>query len=139
MSLDFQKFLLQAQLVKLFPLDIGAQEANHAYMYMSKEVLPIGMLGLMVGAMIFATASSVNTTLNILSGVFTNDVYRNLKKSAGDRELILVARASTVAFGVITMVIALSVDRMGGILTVIWAVGAVTGGAMFLPMLWALF
>jgi solute:Na+ symporter, SSS family len=120
-------------------LDIGAQEANHAYMYMSKEVLPIGMLGLMVGAMIFATASSVNTTLNILSGVFTNDVYRNLKKSAGDRELILVARASTVAFGVITMVIALSVDRMGGILTVIWAVGAVTGGAMFLPMLWALF
>ena len=37
------------------------------------------------------------------------------------------------------MVIALSVDRMGGILSVIWVVGAVTGGAMFIPMLWALF
>ncbi len=120
-------------------LDTAAQEANHAYMYMSKEVLPMGMLGLMVGAMVFATASSVNTTLNILSGVFTNDVYRNIKKTASDRELIFVARVSTVGFGLISMVVALSVDRMGGILSVIWAVGGVTGGAMFIPMLWALF
>ena len=120
-------------------LDLAAGEANHAYMFMSKEVLPMGMLGLMVGAMIFATASSVNTTLNIVSGVFTNDIYKNLKKKAGDRELIFVARTSTAAFGLLTMVIALSVDRMGGILSVIWAVGAVTGGAMFIPMLWALF
>ena len=37
------------------------------------------------------------------------------------------------------MVIALLVDRMGGILGVIWAVGAVAGGAMYIPMLWALF
>ena len=120
-------------------LNIGTSEANHAYMFMSKEVLPLGMLGLMVGAMVFATASSVNTTINIVSGVFTNDIYRNLKKKAGDKELILVARISTAAIGLLAMVIALSVDRMGGILSVIWAVGAVTGGAMFIPMLWALF
>ncbi len=120
-------------------LDTSAQEANHAYMYMSKEVLPMGMLGLMVGAMVFATASSVNTQLNILSGVFTNDVYRNLKKAASDRELIFVARVSTVGFGLISMIVALSVDRMGGILSVIWALGGVTGGAMYVPTLWALF
>lgn len=120
-------------------LDIATQEANHAYMYMSKAVLPMGMLGLMVGAMVFATASSVNTTLNILSGVFTNDVYHNIKPNASDRELIFVAKTSTVAFGVFGMIIALSIDRMGGILSVIWAVGAVTGGAMYIPMLWALF
>ena len=65
----------------------------------------MGMLGLMVGAMVFATASSVNTTLNILSGVFTNDVYRNIKKAATDRELIFVARVSTVAFGLISMIV----------------------------------
>jgi solute:Na+ symporter, SSS family len=120
-------------------LDIAAGEANHAYMLMSKEVLPVGMLGLMVGAMVFATASSVNTTINIVSGVFTNDIYKTIKTMAGDRELIFVARVSTVTFGLLAMVIALSVDRMGGILSVIWAIGAVTGGAMFIPMLWALF
>lgn len=120
-------------------LDLAAGEANHAYMFMSREVLPTGMLGLMVGAMVFATASSVNTTINIVSGVFTNDIYRNLKKQAGNRELIFVARISTAIFGLFTLLIALSVDRMGGILSVIWAIGAVTGGAMFIPMLWALF
>jgi SSS family transporter len=120
-------------------LDIEAGEANHAYMLMSKEVLPMGMLGLMVGAMIFATASSVSTTLNIVAGVFTNDIYKNLKKNADDRELIFVARTSTAIFGLLTMIIALSVDRMGGILSVIWAVAGVTGGAMYIPTLWALF
>jgi len=134
-------WMLPPMIYRIFnpALDLAAGEANHAYMFMSKEVLPIGMLGLMVGAMVFATASSVNTTINIVSGVFTNDVYRKFKKKAGDRELILVARISTATFGVLAMVIALSVDRMGGILSVIWAVGAVTGGAMFIPMLWALF
>ncbi len=120
-------------------LNIAAQEANHAYMFMSKEVLPMGMLGLMVGAMIFATASSVNTTLNIVSGVFTNDIYKSLKPAASDKQLVFVARLSTALFGLLAMVIALSVDRMGGILDVIWAVGAVAGGAMYIPMLWALF
>lgn len=120
-------------------LDIAAQEANHAYMYMSREVLPMGMLGLMVGAMIFATASSVNTTLNIVSGVFTNDIYRGIRSKASDKELILVARASTALFGILTMVVALLVDQMGGILGVIWAVAGVTGGAMYIPPLWALF
>ena len=120
-------------------LDIEAEEANHAYMLMSKEVLPMGMLGLMVGAMIFATASSVSTTLNIVAGVFTNDIYKNLKKNVDDRELIFVARTSTAIFGLLTMIIALAVDRMGGILNVIWAVAGVTGGAMYIPTLWALF
>lgn len=120
-------------------LDLAAGEANHAYMHMARLALPEGMLGLMVGAMVFATASSVNTTWNIVSGVFTNDIYRHLRTGAGDRELMRVARLSTVGFGLLTMVVALSVDHMGGILDVIWGVAAITGGAMYIPMLWALF
>jgi Na+/proline symporter len=71
--------------------------------------------------------------------VFTNDIYKNLKKNVDDRELIFVARTSTAIFGLLTMIIALSVDHMGGILNVIWAVAGVTGGAMYIPTLWALF
>ncbi|MDQ8182575.1 sodium:solute symporter family protein [Pelagicoccus sp. SDUM812005] len=120
-------------------LDIAAGEANHAYMYIAKEVLPSGMLGLIVGAMVFATASSLNTTLNIVSGVFTSDIYRSLRSGATDKQLMFVARASTVVFGLFMLMVALSVDRMGGILNVIWAVGGITGGAMLVPPLWSLF
>ncbi|MDQ8201427.1 sodium:solute symporter family protein [Pelagicoccus sp. SDUM812003] len=120
-------------------LDIANGEANHAYMLMAGEVLPQGMVGLIVGAMMFATASSVNTTLNIVSGVFTNDLYRTMKPEAPTKELIFVARVTTVFFGIVGMLVALSVDAMGGILDVIWTVGGITGGAMYIPPLWALF
>ncbi len=120
-------------------LDIEAGEANQAYMLVAKAVLPTGMLGLILGAMVFATASSVNTTLNIVSGVFTNDVYKSFKPEASDRELIFVARLATVFIGILTIVVALSVESMGGILNFIWAMGAITGGSMLVPPLWALF
>ena len=48
---------------------------------MCKQVLPIGLLGLILGAMIFATASSVNTTLNLSASVITNDIFKVLSKS----------------------------------------------------------
>jgi Na+/proline symporter len=110
-----------------------------AYLLMCKEVLPIGMLGLMLGAMIFATSSSVNTTLNIASGVFTNDLYKSLKPEVSNRHLMIVARIATIGFGLLTIIVALFVQNMGGIVEVVLSIGAVTGGALFLPPLWSLF
>jgi SSS family transporter len=110
-----------------------------AYLMMCKEVLPIGMLGLMLGAMIFATSSSVNTTLNIASGVFTNDLYKHLKPEVSSRHLMTVARIATIGFGLLTIFVALMVQNMGGIVEVVLSVAAITGGALYLPPLWSLF
>ena len=104
-----------------------------------KEVLPIGMLGLMLGAMIFATSSSVNTTLNIAAGVFTNDLYRSLKPNVSNKHLMTVARSATIGFGLLTIIVALLVQNMGGIVEVVLSVAAITGGALYLPPLWSLF
>ncbi|MFR0772375.1 MAG: hypothetical protein ACLSH3_00545 [Alistipes finegoldii] len=53
----------------------------------------------MLGGMIFATASSLNATLNISAGVFTNDIFKRLRPSAGETTLMKVARISTLGFG----------------------------------------
>ncbi|MDO6604542.1 sodium:solute symporter family protein [Arenibacter palladensis] len=110
-----------------------------AYLLMCKEVLPVGMLGLMLGGMVFATSSSVNTTLNISAGVLANDVYKHFRPNAAGDHLVKVGRWSTIALGVITIVVALLVPYMGGIVEVVMSVAAITGGAMFLPPMWALF
>lgn len=110
-----------------------------AYLLMCKEVLPVGMLGLMLGGMVFATSSSVNTTLNISAGVVSNDIYKNLKPKASNEQLVKVARIATVALGIITIIVALLVPYMGGIVEVVMSLAAITGGAMFLPPMWALF
>ena len=110
-----------------------------AYLLMCKEVLPVGMLGLMLGGMVFATSSSVNTTLNISAGVLANDVYKHFRPNAAGDHLVKVGRWSTIGLGVITIVVALLVPYMGGIVEVVMSVAAITGGAMFLPPMWALF
>nr|WP_320118885.1 sodium:solute symporter family protein [uncultured Marinifilum sp.] len=110
-----------------------------AYLLMCKEVLPVGMLGLMLGGMIFATSSSVNTTLNISAGVLANDVYKHFKPKTSDNELVKVGKLATVILGIITIIVALLVPNLGGIVEVVMSLAALTGGAMFLPPLWSLF
>ena len=114
-------------------------ESEGAFLLVSKEVLPMGMLGLMLGGMIFATASSVNTTLNMSAAVFTNDIYKRLKPRASDRNLMTVARLATIVFGMFTIAMALTVPTLGGIVEVVLSVGAITGAPLFAPAIWALF
>lgn len=110
-----------------------------AYLLMCKEVLPAGLLGLMIGGMIFATASSLNATLNISSAVFTNDIFKRLKPESGDRTLMRVARAATIVFGLLAIVVALLIPLMGGVVNVVISIGALTGVPLYLPVIWSLF
>jgi len=99
----------------------------------------VGMLGLMLGGMIFATASSVNTSLNLAAAVLTNDVFKYFKPKSSSGQLMLVARISTILFGIGTIVVALLVPAAGGIVEVVLSIGAVTGGSLYGPPIWGLF
>jgi solute:Na+ symporter, SSS family len=110
-----------------------------AYLLIAKKVLPGGMLGLMLGGMIFAASSSVNTTLNISAGVISNDIFKHFKPNASNQKLVRVGRLATIVLGLITILIALMVPAMGGIVEAVISLGAITGGALFLPPIWTLF
>jgi SSS family transporter len=132
-------WMLPPMIYRVLNPDLGDLAEEGAYLLMCKEVLPVGMLGLMLGGMVFATSSSVNTTLNISAGVLANDVYKHFKPEASDSQLVKVGKRSTIILGIITIVVALLVPLMGGIVNVVMSLAALTGGAMFLPPLWALF
>jgi solute:Na+ symporter, SSS family len=132
-------WMLPPMIYRVMQPDLQGLESEGAYLQISMEVIPTGLLGLVLGSMVFATASSVNTTLNISSGVFTNDIYRSLKGDISEKETMFVARMMTMVFGVLTIFIALMVQKMGGIVEVVISIGAITGGAMFMPPIWALF
>jgi len=112
---------------------------ENAYLLMCKEAMPAGLLGLMLGGMIFATASSLNATLNISAGVFTNDIFKRLAPQTSDKTLMRVARISTLGFGVLALIVALLVKSMGGIVNVVISVAALTGVPIYLPVIWSLF
>jgi SSS family transporter len=132
-------WMLPPMIYRVMEPGLSASESEGAYLMVSQAVVPDGLMGLILGAMVFATASSVNTTLNISAGVFTNDIYKSLRGGASDKETMLVARLSTFAFGVLAVCVALMVTTMGGIVSVVLSMAALTGAAIFLPPIWSLF
>ncbi|MDD4426970.1 MAG: Na+:solute symporter [Paludibacter sp.] len=132
-------WMLPPMLYQVLNPSLGLMESEGAYLMMCKEVLPKGVLGLMVGGMIFATTSAMNSKLNIASGVVTNDIFKRLRPNSSEKSLMLVARLSTIAFGVISILIALLIPRMGGVVNVVISLAALTGVPLYLPIIWTLF
>ena len=132
-------WMLPPMIYRLIDPSLDSIGAEGAYLLMCREVLPAGLLGLMLGGMVFATASSLNATLNISSGVVTNDIFRRLCPASSDKTLIRVARISTVLFGLIAIGVALLIPKMGGIVNVVISVAALTGVPLYLPIIWSLF
>jgi solute:Na+ symporter, SSS family len=93
----------------------------------------------MLGGMVFATASSVNTTLNLSAAVFTNDIYKQLQPQVTEKQIMRMAKLSTFLFGIGTILVAILVPAAGGIVEVVLTVGAVTGCSLYGPPIWALF
>lgn len=132
-------WMLPPMIYRVINPDLSGLENEGAYMLICKQVLPSGMLGLMLGGMVFATASSVNTTLNLAASVITNDLFKVLRPKAGNLAIMRVAKASTLFFGIGTILVALLVPLAGGIVNVVLSIGAVTGCSIYGPPIWALF
>lgn len=132
-------WMLPPMLYRLCNPSLSVLESEGAYLMMCKEVLPAGLLGLVLAGMIFATASSMNSALNISAGVVTNDLFKRIWKNSSDKTLMLVARLSTLFFGLLAIAVALMVSSMGGIVNVVISVAALTGVPLYLPVIWTLF
>lgn len=97
---------LGLDLPTLYPALSKPQEA--AYIAIAAQVLPVGLLGLMVTGIISATLSSMDTGLNRNAGIFVRSVYRPLlRPNASDQEQVLVGRIATLVFGGVVILTAL--------------------------------
>ncbi|RZF58559.1 sodium:solute symporter family protein [Sphingobacterium corticibacterium] len=132
-------WMLPPMIYRIINPELSGLENEGAYLMMCKEVLPKGLIGLMLGGMVFATASSVNTTLNLAAAVFTNDLYKSVRPDTKPKQLMFVAKMAVVIFGAMTIVVALLVPSAGGIVEIVLSVGAVTGCSLYGPPIWALF
>ena len=61
---------------------------NEVYPRLIMRLMPVGMMGLILAAMISALTSSLSATLNSVSTLFTMDFYRKIKPNASNRQLV---------------------------------------------------
>jgi len=66
--------------------------SNIAYPTMIVEILPEGLRGLLLAAMIAALMSSLTSVFNSASTLFTCDIWQKVRRKASERELMLVGR-----------------------------------------------
>lgn len=88
-----------------------AQPHEAAFVSVSLDVMPQGLLGLLLSAMLGATVTSMDAGLNKNVGIFIRSLYRPLfRPDASERHLLVAGKVCTLAFGVVIIVVALGVN-----------------------------
>ncbi|HEY9261495.1 sodium:solute symporter family transporter, partial [Chitinophaga sp.] len=133
-------WMIPPMIYRIMNPDLAGLGAEGAYMMVCQKVLPAGLIGLVLAGMISATSSKANTTINLAATVFATDIYKKLIRiGASEKEQILVARIFTVLFGICTVIIALLIPRIGGIVGFVLSIASFAGGALCAPIIWSLF
>ena len=107
--------VLPAVAARVYLPDLPPEMHERCYIEMCTRLLPPGMLGLMVAAMLAASLSTLAAEFNVTSGVLATDIYRRIfRKNASERELLVVARFGTILVASLIAFGALYVSRLGG-------------------------
>ncbi len=105
-----------------------------------RELLPVGALGVMLTALFAALASTVDTHLNWGASYWTHDLYarfvRRGERKASARELVWVARASTIGILALSLVIMTQLGSIGAAWRVSLLLGAGMGVMLLLRWIW---
>jgi len=73
-----------------------ASDTNSAFPTLVARLMPAGLQGVMVAAMLAALMSSLSAVFNSSSTIFTMDFYKKFKPEASEKELVNVGRVATV-------------------------------------------
>ena len=85
----------------------AAVDGESAYPLMIRELMPAGLMGLMIASFLGAFMSTIDTHLNLSSSYLVNDVYRRfIRKRASESHYVLVSRLASVGFMIAAGVIA---------------------------------
>lgn len=123
----------------LFPgMTQGAAEAN-LYAMLTNKFLPIGLIGLVLSSMFANTLSMCTSDANTISSVLTRDIIPILKPEmknmeSDDKKSLYYARLTTIAFTVLTIIVALFRDQLGGVTGLILTWFAALLGPTAIPL-----
>ena len=95
------------------------------------NVLPVGMTGLLIAALVAAAMSSIDTSLNSSATVLLTDFYqRFLRPNAGERESMIILYGATLLVGVAGTTAALAMLGIDSILDAWWSLSGMFAGGM---------
>lgn len=107
--------ILPAILARTFLPDLIAQrKTTDVYVLLVLRLLPAGMVGIIVAAMLSATMATVSSDFSAIASVLTKDVYQRLiRPDASDQRMVNIGRLITLLVGGTSLGIGLFIARGG--------------------------
>ena len=119
----------------------GVGNAKEVYALISLKILPVGLVGFVLAAVISSTMSTLGSEFNTLSGVLTRDFYKKkIRPGLTEREEIFVGRAFTVVVGALTVLLAILFNSLQGfnLMDIMFRIFSAFGPAIMIPLVFGL-
>ena len=95
-------FFFPAMAARVFLPNLDLNDANAmnaVYATLCREVLPAGMIGMVIAAMFSATMSSLAGNFNAAAAVMVNELYLKIDRAATAARRMVAARVATILVG----------------------------------------
>ncbi|MDR0311928.1 MAG: sodium:solute symporter [Acidobacteriota bacterium] len=120
-----------AGLVRASGPNADTNDTNYIFLNFVLGVMPAGLIGLVLAAILAASMSSTSAELNALASTTTIDIYKRLIRSeGGDRHFLFISRAATVFWGMVAIGFALFVDAKGSLVEAVNILGSLFYGVI---------
>ncbi|MDT0268198.1 sodium:solute symporter family protein [Streptomyces sp. DSM 44915] len=116
----------------------GLTAGEESYVALSKELLPAGLIGLMLAGFFSHTMAMVASDSNVITAVITRDIAPVLApkvRRLGEAAQLLFARITTVLFVSLSMLIAITTRGEGFVLDTVVQLVAATMGPISIPLM----
>lgn len=88
-------------------LDYSLANGDAVFPFFMMSQLPVGLAGLLIAAIFAATMSTIASNVNSTSTAFSVDIYKYFRPHIQDRQMLSVARWSSVGFGLLGTALAI--------------------------------
>jgi SSS family solute:Na+ symporter len=114
------------------------QPSEAAYIAMGMRVLPPGMIGVLLAAMLASSMASLSAHNHIITGIFAKDLYQGyLRKNASDRHMLTASRVTSLSVGLVMIGVALLFAQgASGIFTLLFILESMFLIPLGLPLLY---
>src|SRR5690606_29339254 len=118
---------IAALAASLRPEDFGDKVMPHFMVTM----IPAGLLGLIVSAILSAGMSTISSGMNASATVFAEDIYkRYIRKKVTNKEGLRLLHAGTVVFGLLGMFAGVLMIGIKSVLDIWWQLSGIFAGGM---------
>jgi len=113
LGLNYWPMILVALVSLAVYPELPTVSAEQGYVMLMVKLLPAGVLGLVIAALLAAFMSTIDTHVNVGAAYMINDIYRRfLHKGASNRHYVFASRAATVIMLVLAVIIAYYLDNV---------------------------